>query len=149
MNFLGMGPAELIVIIIIALIVLGPGKLPEVARAVGKTVRDLRAISDGFQNELRKEMNSATSVKDEIKPLSETISSLRSSLEMTPSSVDQKPKDETNEKRPPDSSSEALQEPAVSSSPPPSESIEPESDDDLPLEYAGSFSEATEQKKTE
>lgn len=149
MNFLGMGPAELIVIIIIALIVLGPGKLPEVARAVGKTMRDLRAISDGFQNELRKEMNSATSVKDEIKPLSESISSLRSSLDVTSALVDQKPKDETKKEMTSDSDSETLQEPGVSSSPPSSESINPESDDDLPLEYVGSFSEATEQKKTE
>ncbi|HLX34989.1 MAG TPA: twin-arginine translocase TatA/TatE family subunit [Candidatus Limnocylindrales bacterium] len=36
------GPAELIIILIIALIVLGPGKLPEVAQSLGKSVREFR-----------------------------------------------------------------------------------------------------------
>ena len=84
MNFLGMGPAELVFILIIAVIVLGPGKLPEVARALGKTMRDFRSISDGFQSELRKELDTASStVKEDGKPLSDlsdSLASIRSSL---------------------------------------------------------------------
>jgi len=84
MNFMGMGPAELVLILIIAVIVLGPGKLPEVARALGKTMREFRSISSGFQNELRKELDSASSgVKEDIKPLSElseSLASIRTSL---------------------------------------------------------------------
>lgn len=57
MNFLGMGPGELILIIIIALIVLGPGKFPEIARTLGKMARELRSITDNFQDELRKEID--------------------------------------------------------------------------------------------
>jgi Tat protein translocase TatB subunit len=74
MNFMGMGPGELILIIIIALIVLGPGKLPEVARAMGKTMRDFRSITDGFQNELRKEIDAASSpVKDDLQSIQKTL----------------------------------------------------------------------------
>lgn len=47
------GGGELIVIALIALIVLGPQRLPDAARQVGKTVGDLRRISSGFQRELR------------------------------------------------------------------------------------------------
>jgi TatA/E family protein of Tat protein translocase len=41
------GAPELIIILIIALIVLGPGKLPDVAQSLGKSVREFRkAVSD-------------------------------------------------------------------------------------------------------
>ena len=36
------GPGELIIILVIALIVLGPGKLPDVAQSLGKSVREFR-----------------------------------------------------------------------------------------------------------
>jgi sec-independent protein translocase protein TatA len=36
------GPLEVLVVLIIALLVLGPQRLPEVARSVGKGVRDFR-----------------------------------------------------------------------------------------------------------
>lgn len=42
MNFLGLGPGELVLIAVLGLIVFGPGKLPEIARQVGKGVRDFR-----------------------------------------------------------------------------------------------------------
>ena len=42
MNFLGMGPTELLVVLVIALIVLGPNKMVEVARSLGKIMRDLQ-----------------------------------------------------------------------------------------------------------
>jgi sec-independent protein translocase protein TatA len=41
------GPGELILILIIALVVLGPGKLPDVAASLGKGLREFRkAASD-------------------------------------------------------------------------------------------------------
>jgi sec-independent protein translocase protein TatA len=41
------GPLELLVILVIALIVLGPKKLPEAARSVGRGMRELR---ESFQS---------------------------------------------------------------------------------------------------
>jgi TatA/E family protein of Tat protein translocase len=47
MPFPNIGAPELIVILIIALIVLGPGKLPDVAASLGKSLREFRrAASD-------------------------------------------------------------------------------------------------------
>ena len=43
MPFVGnFGPTELIIILVIALVVLGPGKLPEVGQALGKSIREFR-----------------------------------------------------------------------------------------------------------
>lgn len=41
------GPGELLLILVLALIVLGPGKLPEVGSALGRAIREFRqAASD-------------------------------------------------------------------------------------------------------
>ncbi len=36
------GPGELIIVLVIALVVLGPGRLPEVGSALGKSIREFR-----------------------------------------------------------------------------------------------------------
>lgn len=41
------GPVELVVILVLALIVVGPGKLPDVGSAIGKSIREFRgAVTD-------------------------------------------------------------------------------------------------------
>ncbi len=51
------GAGELLVILLIALIVLGPDKLPETARKMGNVMGELRRMSSGFQNEMRAAMD--------------------------------------------------------------------------------------------
>jgi sec-independent protein translocase protein TatA len=41
------GPMELIVVLVIALLVLGPKKLPEVGRSVGKGIREFKGSIGG------------------------------------------------------------------------------------------------------
>src|SRR2546423_5117659 len=53
MNFLGMGPGELMLIAALGLIVFGPGKLPEIAAQLGKMVRDFRMTTAGISDEFR------------------------------------------------------------------------------------------------
>ncbi len=53
------GGGELLVIMLVALIVLGPQRLPGAARQVGKTLGDLRRLSTGFQNEVRSAISDA------------------------------------------------------------------------------------------
>ncbi len=50
------GPAEFLVIGLIALIVLGPHRLPLAARQIGKVLGDLRRMSEGFQKEMKSTM---------------------------------------------------------------------------------------------
>lgn len=47
------GGAEILVVLVIALLVLGPAKLPEAARQVGKAMAEFRRMSAGFQAEMR------------------------------------------------------------------------------------------------
>ncbi|MDP9454110.1 MAG: Sec-independent protein translocase protein TatB [Actinomycetota bacterium] len=47
------GPAELLVVLVIALLVLGPNKLPDAARQVGRAIGEVRRLSSGFQAEMR------------------------------------------------------------------------------------------------
>jgi sec-independent protein translocase protein TatA len=42
-----LSPWHLVLILAIALLVLGPGKLPETGAAIGKAMRDFRAAMDG------------------------------------------------------------------------------------------------------
>ena len=50
----GIGVPELIVILVIALIVFGPGKLPEIGSALGKGIRDFKKAFEGAEEELKK-----------------------------------------------------------------------------------------------
>lgn len=53
-----LGPAEILVILVVALIVLGPERLPKAARQIGKAVAEVRQWSGGIQDEVRNAFNS-------------------------------------------------------------------------------------------
>ncbi len=48
----GIGTQELIVILIIALIVVGPRKLPEIGRALGRGLREIKKATDEIKNQV-------------------------------------------------------------------------------------------------
>ena len=48
-----LGPAEILVILIVALIVLGPTRLPEAGRQIGKALSEIRRWSARMQSEVR------------------------------------------------------------------------------------------------
>ena len=47
----GIGVPELLIILVIGLIIFGPGKLPEIGRGLGKTIREFRKVSSGIMDE--------------------------------------------------------------------------------------------------
>jgi TatA/E family protein of Tat protein translocase len=47
-----LGPAEVLVILVVALLVFGPKRLPEVGRQVGRGLRELRKIQDTVRDEI-------------------------------------------------------------------------------------------------
>jgi sec-independent protein translocase protein TatA len=61
------GPLEMMVILVVALLVLGPQRLPEVARSVGKGMRELKdsfsgVSDDDYADELEEERPTAKPV---------------------------------------------------------------------------------------
>lgn len=55
---MNLGGPEILVVILVALVVLGPEQLPKVMRTVGSVMSEVRKVSGGFQAEMRKAMDS-------------------------------------------------------------------------------------------
>lgn len=66
MNFGGIGGGELLVILVIALIVFGPGRLVEVASSLGKALREFRKMSQDLTTELQKELEVTKELTEEL-----------------------------------------------------------------------------------
>ena len=70
---MSLGPAEILVILVVALLVFGPKKLPEISRQVGTAMRELRKIQDNVKSELNGVLNpDLTPTVDNDPPLEET-----------------------------------------------------------------------------
>jgi len=55
--FSNIGFPGLILILVIALIIFGPNKLPEIGRAVGKSMREFKKATEGITDDIKKEIN--------------------------------------------------------------------------------------------
>lgn len=55
MNVFGIGLPEMALIFVLALLVFGPKKLPEIGKSVGKALRGFQEASKEFENEFKKE----------------------------------------------------------------------------------------------
>ncbi len=53
------GPVELIIILVIALIILGPGRLPDVGSALGKSIREFRKASSDIQESVKVDVSTS------------------------------------------------------------------------------------------
>jgi len=88
MNILGMGPLEILLIVVLALIVFGPAKLPEIMGQVGKAINDFRRatseLSDEFNRTIQAELQETRAVIDETKSavsgVQATVSDLHASV---------------------------------------------------------------------
>lgn len=62
------GPWELGLILLVALIVVGPGKLPEVAKSIGQGINEFKKVTNGYKKEFQAAMDSIdTPAKTETK----------------------------------------------------------------------------------
>ena len=53
----GMGMGELLLILVVALLVVGPDKLPDAARKIGKGIRDFRKHTHDLQSTIEQDEN--------------------------------------------------------------------------------------------
>lgn len=58
------GPAEMIVILVIALIVFGPKRLPEIGRTVGRSLQQFREATKDVRQEVKEALTEADVRKD-------------------------------------------------------------------------------------
>jgi sec-independent protein translocase protein TatA len=70
----GIGLPELIIILIVALIVFGPKKLPDLAKSLGKGMAEFKKATDDFKSTIQNDMSSLEDeVRDVKKDLTEEI----------------------------------------------------------------------------
>jgi TatA/E family protein of Tat protein translocase len=66
MDFFGIGPLEIILILIIGLLIFGPQKLPQIGRDIGKAFRSFKKASMSLTAEIEKELED---VKKDVKDI--------------------------------------------------------------------------------
>lgn len=71
----GLGFPEMLLIFVIALIVFGPKKLPELGRSLGRALSEFKKASEEFQESMKAEMKEVekTAQLDELKKIGEEI----------------------------------------------------------------------------
>src|SRR3954470_10226719 len=83
-----MGPMEILLVVVLALIVFGPAKLPEIMGQVGRAIGDFRRatseLSDEFNRTIQAELNETKATIDETKAaLTDVRSAVDSSVKET------------------------------------------------------------------
>ncbi len=68
---MGLGAPELIVILIIALLVFGPKRLPDMGRSLGKAIREFRNAGKEIQNDIVESIDKED--RDSTKPANKTV----------------------------------------------------------------------------
>ncbi len=64
----GLSPAHLLIVLVIALIVIGPGKLPEVGAAIGKSIREFQKATGGVEGDLLRSLTGGTKTAPPAQP---------------------------------------------------------------------------------
>ncbi|MDE0324674.1 MAG: twin-arginine translocase TatA/TatE family subunit [Candidatus Poribacteria bacterium] len=65
----GIGGIEIFIILMVALVIFGPKKLPEMGRSLGKAIREFKNVGNDLQDELTKAADEIDKEKDpNIKP---------------------------------------------------------------------------------
>ena len=67
LDFLNMGGGEIFLIAIVVLLLFGGKKLPELARGLGKGIREFKDASEGVKREIHRNINSVTTDEEEKK----------------------------------------------------------------------------------
>lgn len=66
LEFLNMGGGEIMLIMVVVLLLFGGKKLPELARGLGKGIREFKDASEGVKREIHRNIN-AVDVVDDVK----------------------------------------------------------------------------------
>jgi len=71
----GIGLPEMILILALALIVVGPDKLPDLARSLAKGIMELKKTAEGFKEQIKEEGNLLDDVRPDLEDAAKTFKS--------------------------------------------------------------------------
>ena len=74
-----LGWTEIILILVVALVIFGPGKLPEVGQTLGKTLREFKGAINNMDADIKKEVNDITS---EVKDISNEVKDVKDAMDI-------------------------------------------------------------------
>ena len=91
-SFFGIGLPELIIILIIASLIMGPQRIRQVARTLGRVTAQLQAVSRQFARQLNAELDSLDDesfrgAMQDMRDLQKEVESLRQELNQVPKSL--------------------------------------------------------------
>jgi sec-independent protein translocase protein TatA len=67
MDFLGIGWEEILLILIVALLIFGPGRVVEIGRTLGKTVNAFKKAANEFSTQITTELDKPKAEVDKLK----------------------------------------------------------------------------------
>jgi sec-independent protein translocase protein TatA len=94
MNVFGIGLPEMVLILVVALLVFGPKKLPEIGRSLGKALKGFQDASKEFESEFKRQ---AEMIENPPQPLEATLEALETETTPADSSPKQLSQSETIE----------------------------------------------------
>ena len=86
----GLGMQELIVILVVALLVIGPKKLPDIARAIGRALREFRNATD----DIKQNFNMDSSIDLDPRPNLNSAEKEKTETPEAPPKIEEKTKEE-------------------------------------------------------
>lgn len=81
-EFLNMGGGEVMLIMVVVLLLFGGKKLPELARGLGKGIRDFKDASEGVKREIHRNINSMDADEEINRPTAQAYAPEKSSAEL-------------------------------------------------------------------
>jgi TatA/E family protein of Tat protein translocase len=84
--FGSIGMPELVIILVIALVIFGPRKLPELGRSLGKSLGEFKRASNELRNTLEEEVRVEEQREQRVKMQAEQASAIESAMPITPGS---------------------------------------------------------------
>ena len=115
MIMFNIGATELLVILGIALVVFGPGKLPELGQTLGKAIREFKSAVNNIDDDIKREVGD---LKQEVQDVKDAVD-VSATLQDIQNEIKEAVKIDLSTDAPKDAVAEAVPEPVAEQSPEP------------------------------
>lgn len=95
----GLGMSEIILLSVMALIIIGPKQLPEVARTIGRFINDLKRSTEGLKDDIKRQALGDLEIEEYLKEKRSKEETEPTQLSLTPATETAETKEQDNEKK--------------------------------------------------